>query len=386
MSLPPRHTTPPIHAQLVLPDRAGPESVSSVPLPGSAEISSAEVVRTSVPSNVDRRIGDLAARQYGVVSRRQLDGLGLSRSAVQARIRRGWLRPVHRGVYAVGHSELSDRGGWLAACLAGSNVVAGQTHEACLSHHSAAALHGLLPRDRGVPEITVTTARGARPGLRVHRTSSLGRSATTRDHIPCTTVARTIVDIAGTGNEAATQRTWSAAASRKAIRAADVEYELEVNGHRPGSALVRRLYDLDYRYLEQRTRSDLEQEALRLCRDFRLLMPFCNRLLWIGDTCFEADLLWPGPRLIVELDGDGVHSSSTARRADRSRDLSLQLAGWRTARIGWPEVTVFRADTADRLRMLIAQPPLPPTPGRTEATRIEAKSGEGDEGAGATIG
>ncbi len=171
----------------------------------------------SVPIDLDRRIGNLAARQHGVVARSQLADLGLSRGSIQTRMRRGWLRPVHRGVYAVGHHRITERGRWMAAVLAGG-ADPRQPRAVALSHWSAAALHGLMPRDRGTPEITATTARPSRSGLRVHRTSSLDGSMTTRDGIPCTTVARTLIDIAGSGNEAATTRAWSAAASRSLIR------------------------------------------------------------------------------------------------------------------------------------------------------------------------
>jgi hypothetical protein len=54
-------------------------------------------------AEVDRAIGALAGRQYGVVSRAQLDALGVSRGAIERRLARGRLLHVHRGVYAVGH-------------------------------------------------------------------------------------------------------------------------------------------------------------------------------------------------------------------------------------------------------------------------------------------
>lgn len=181
-----------------------------------------------------------------------------------------------------------------------------------------------------------------------------------RDGIPCTTVARTLVDIAETGNDAAFERAWSTAASRRELRFSQLELELRAAPRRPGTALVRAALAKDVRYLGQRSRSDLERAALRLCRDFGLPRPHANRLVRIGARAFEADLLWPGPRLIVEVDGGATHGHAVARRNDRERDLVLQLAGRRTIRIGETELTLDRAATAERLRAAIAQPALPP--------------------------
>lgn len=324
----------------------------------------------SVPEATDRQVGALASRQHGVVSREQLTSIGLSRSAIQARCRRGWLRRIHRGVYAVGHSDISQHGRWLAAVLAGGGADAPtpalstrphSAHRTVLSHWSAAALHGLLARDRGIPEITSTSSRHERPGIRVHRSRTLESSVATRDGIPCTTVGRTLIDIAGTGNEQAAQRTWSMASSRGLIRRSELERELRAGPNRPGTAFVRRAYAEDFGYLEQRTRSELEREALRFCRDFGIPRPHANRLVHVGAERVEADLLWPQARLIVEIDGDATHSHPAARRADRSRDARLQLAGWRTIRIGQAELVQRPRQTAELIRAALAQPPLIPT-------------------------
>jgi predicted transcriptional regulator of viral defense system len=58
----------------------------------------------------DRRVSVLADRQHGVVTRRQLSELGLGKSAIDARIRAGWLHRIHQGVYAVGRPTLTTKG------------------------------------------------------------------------------------------------------------------------------------------------------------------------------------------------------------------------------------------------------------------------------------
>src|SRR5215218_9575912 len=77
---------------------------------------------------------DLARRQHGVVSIRQLIGpLGHSRSAIDRAVGAGHLHRIHRGVFAVGHTRISSYGECLAAVLASGP-------KALLSHLSAAWL------------------------------------------------------------------------------------------------------------------------------------------------------------------------------------------------------------------------------------------------------
>ena len=89
----------------------------------------------------ENRIARLAERQYGVVSRRQLLGLGFSRREIEARIKAGRLNPLQSGVYAVGHRLIPREGKWMAAVLASGP-------EAVLSHWSAAALWMIRPNSR----------------------------------------------------------------------------------------------------------------------------------------------------------------------------------------------------------------------------------------------
>jgi Transcriptional regulator, AbiEi antitoxin len=82
------------------------------------------------PHSVDAAIGALAGRQHGVVSAAQLLALGLTRAAIEARVKTSRLYVVHRGVYAVGHRSLTAHSRDLAAVLACGP-------EALLSHRAA---------------------------------------------------------------------------------------------------------------------------------------------------------------------------------------------------------------------------------------------------------
>ncbi len=101
--------------------------------------------------------------QSGVVGRAQLAALGFSRrmrSSYRVSARR--LIRIHRGVYAVGHEALTDRGRVIAALLAvGDGAVA--------SHWTAAALWRLLPSMPPFVDVTLTDRRPRqREGIRIH--------------------------------------------------------------------------------------------------------------------------------------------------------------------------------------------------------------------------
>jgi hypothetical protein len=68
-------------------------------------------------ATADAVILRLAVDRYGVVATRELRALGVTGAEISTRERAGWLRRLHRGVYAVGGSKLTWRGRWLAAVL-----------------------------------------------------------------------------------------------------------------------------------------------------------------------------------------------------------------------------------------------------------------------------
>ena len=66
-------------------------------------------------TRADLAVARLAAGQWGVLSVAELRACGLSADAILTRVRRGNLHPLHRGVYAVGHRNITTEGRFLAA-------------------------------------------------------------------------------------------------------------------------------------------------------------------------------------------------------------------------------------------------------------------------------
>ncbi len=137
----------------------------------------------------DVRLAELADRQHGPVARWQLAALGLRRGAVQRRIARAQLRPHHRGVYVVGHKQLSIEGHFMAAVLACAP-------DAVLSHHAAAALWDLRPNPQSLIDVTAPV-KHTHKGIRCHVSRNLQHADTTTiDGVSVMRLERTYLDYA----------------------------------------------------------------------------------------------------------------------------------------------------------------------------------------------
>jgi predicted transcriptional regulator of viral defense system len=119
------------------------------------------------PRGADAAIVALARRRHGVVTTADLLHAGFGRNAITAKVERGWLRRVHRGVYLVGALE-SPLTKPAAALLATGS-------DAAISHRTAATLWELLPPRPADPiHITLLNAnRRSRRGLTVHHARAL---------------------------------------------------------------------------------------------------------------------------------------------------------------------------------------------------------------------
>jgi hypothetical protein len=290
-------------------------------------------------AHLDTQLGVLAGRQHGVVAAWQLWPLGWTRAAVRERLRSGHLVALHRGVYAVGHTALTQRGRWMAAVLAmGPGALA--------SHRCAGALHGLL--ERGRPEVTVPGIGGrARRPFRVHRAALAPHDAVLVDGIPCTSPARTLCDLAGILDPERLERAVNAAEIAGTLDVAAIEEALD--RLRPRGARALRWIIEDHRGAVV-LRSPLEARFRRFLRAWGFADPVWNGHVALGDGTFlEVDCLWPAQRVALELDGRRFHDTGRAFERDRRRDMRLQALGWRPLRVTSRRLAGDPAGLADDL-------------------------------------
>jgi very-short-patch-repair endonuclease len=294
--------------------------------------------------DTDRVIGGLTARQWGVVARGQLLDAGLSRKIVANRVRSGHLLPLHPGVYAVGHRRLRREGVWLAAVLAAGPG-------AVLSHRDAAGLHDLRPANHGRIDISTTGRARSSAGITVHRTRTLdARDVTTVRGLPTTTVARTLVDLAGIVPRAHLARAIKEAELRDTFDLTAVEAAMaRTRGRRgPGHRALREEIRERRALSATHTHSPLEDAFLRLLRGADLPIPATNANV----EGLQVDAAWRAHRLVVELDGWQSHHTRHAFQHDRERDAILTAAGWRTVRFTHHHVTRRPDHVVNTLRRL----------------------------------
>jgi very-short-patch-repair endonuclease len=276
----------------------------------------------------DVGIAAVAKAQHGVVTLGQLQLAGLTASAVRNRVQTGRLHPIHRGVYAVGHDLLTSHGRVMAAVLAyGPAAVA--------SHRAAAGIHRLRADNRAKVDISVP--RGSvrqRQGIDAHASLTLRpQDMTTVDRIPCTTVARTLIDLADVVPRRQLERALEQAVVLRVFDLRELEDALaRANGRRGVRVLRAALAELDDD--PGITMSDAEDAFLELCRAAGLRQPEVNQWLEIDDgPPIRTDFLWRKERLIVEVDGWQFHRSRHRFEADRLRDQRVRLADWEPVRV-----------------------------------------------------
>jgi very-short-patch-repair endonuclease len=144
---------------------------------------------------------------------------------------------------------------------------------------------------------------------------------TTEQNIPCTTPARTLLDLAPLLPSHILGRMIEAAPNR----GAPLAELLERYGRRAGAGKLRAVLAK----ARPMTRSDFEALVLERIDRAGLPKPQVNTVV---EGC-EVDMCWHDLRVIAELDTYVTHGSRLAFERDRERDRKLAIAGWTVIRL-----------------------------------------------------
>lgn len=271
----------------------------------------------------------VARRQHGVVSLSQLTDLGFTVDGVGQLARVGRLHRVHQGVYALGPASLSPPGNRIAAVLAcGPGSL--------LAFRSAGSHLELAANSSSLVDV-MTPRQARRRGIRAHALPALtAADRIVRDGIPCTSVARTLLDLAATG----TTDVRPALEQAEALGEFDLRAFAEVLERNAGHRGARRLRDALAAMTGPgpRFRSEFERRFRPICRAAGMGEPLINEVVRLPDGPLEVDYLWPDLRLVVECDGYEFHRSRRDFREDRRRDRRLAAAGIHCLRYVWEDL------------------------------------------------
>jgi very-short-patch-repair endonuclease len=260
-----------------------------------------------------------------MIARMQLIELGVGSSSVAPAVAMARLHRVHQGVFSIAppaaRPRLAPEHAALLAC----------GPAAVISHWSAAWLHGLSERQPSRVELAVVADRSRRrPGLQVHRAVNLGRADRTKvGRLPCTAVARTVIDLSPGLNDRELEPLLDRAL-RLVTRAAMLSALSRAEG-RAGTRRVRAL--LDPARPSADAWSAAERRLLDLIRSSGLPQPECN--VPLGDLGRVPDLLWRSERVIVEYDSWDFHSGPASFHDDRERHNELTAQGYQVLHVTW---------------------------------------------------
>ena len=269
---------------------------------------------------------ELARRQHGILTRRDLLALGYGSGAIERRLAGGRLHRVAPGIYAVGWPDLTPKQRWMAAVLACGEG-------ALLSHRSAAALWGIGKEPRDCVEVSVRRRRkGRRAGIKVRARPSLPEGdVVLRELIPVTCPARTLIDLATVLSSRALERAVNEADKFDLIDPEALRAALENYTGEPGVRPLRTLLD---RHTFRLSDTDLEVLFRPIAASAGLPSPQTKA----GLNGYEVDFFWPELRLVVETDGLRYHRTASAQTRDHRRDQIHTATGYTALRFTHYEV------------------------------------------------
>jgi hypothetical protein len=278
----------------------------------------------------------VAVEQRGLLTRSQCLDAGLTRKAIESRLRGRWVR-VHAGVY----QTRPGRDDWWTAALA-AQLACGP--RAAWARHTAAFRWGLVASPPRVVELMVPEGYLVRApsGCVVSRNRHLDERV---DHLwwPwLTTVDETILDLAESATIDQTLSLLGRAFQRRLTAEEALLRTLAARQRHPHRALLAELLS----DVASGAESPMEVRYLRDVERAHAL-PHGERQIVTGPGRRERhDVGYRAQRVLVELDGRLGHEERGDRVHDGVRDRRSASRGWLTVRAFWTDVAGQPCDLA----------------------------------------
>jgi very-short-patch-repair endonuclease len=270
-------------------------------------------------------LDDFLRRHDGVITLDQARRAGLSKHAVNRRVKSGsWLQ-CSQGVYFADDRPFTESARVRA-------VVWSYGDRAVASGLAAAWWHGLTRFAPDVVEVTVPRDSNGRrrSGSRVRRRDLAPKDVVERNGLRVTTLPLTVV-------EAAARRGGGAKLMDSALqRHVDLPQLWKAhlrNKGRHGSPAARRLLIA----AADGARSEAERLLVKLLRDNGISGWKANYP--VGG--YKVDVAFPNQKVAIETDGWAFHSSQEDFQHDRERQNTIALHGWTVLRFTWLDLTEY---------------------------------------------
>lgn len=261
----------------------------------------------------------------GVITLAQAEATGLSRHAVNRRVRSAqWVR-CSPGVFFVADRPFDDAARIRAA-------VWGRGSDAVASGLAAAWWHGITRYAPDTVEVTVpkTANRAKADGVRIRRRDLSEPDVVERRGLRITAVPLTAIEAAARRGGGA--RIVDTALQRHTDLAQLWRAQLRNKG-RHGSPRARRLLQAAH----DGARSAAERMLVDLLHQARIDGWKANHSI----AGYKVDIAFIGPRVAIEVDGYAFHSDVEDFNNDRVRQNAIALAGWQVLRFTWLDLTEY---------------------------------------------
>lgn len=258
-------------------------------------------------------------------TRRQAEGLGVSRGRLRSLVAAGSVRRLLRDVYVLGDVPESPD-----LRLDALRLVISPEHIAC--DRTAAWLHGVDLSALGEsparvrPEVCVLrgVAPSQRPELRTRTRDLTSRDVVRVGELLATTPLRTALDLGCVLRRRNALAAMERLAALHDLRSEQLAAELSRYRRRRGVIQLRDLVPL----IDVRSESPAETWTRLAIHDAGLPRPESQWEVVVEGKVFRLDLAYPEKLLAIEYDGEEFHSAPADRDRDRRRRDILRRAGW----------------------------------------------------------
>jgi very-short-patch-repair endonuclease len=277
----------------------------------------------------DGRVVALAANQYGVISRAQAIGCGMSKRMIAYRLASARWTALFPTVYVVFPADAWEQT-LMGACLWGGE-------DAVASHRSAAALWGLDGIPKNAFDVSLPRSRRSPvAGVRVHASTNLSEAdVTTAGSFPLTSVTRTLIDLGTVVTVDRVEEALDSALRRRMVTVARLRWRLDELGTRGkrGALMLHRLVN-ERPASTKPAESVLEVRLRRLIQSANLPTPSQQYEIVVNrKVVARCDFAYPSERLAIEADGYAFHSGKRRWQLDLARRTRLAQLGWRVMHV-----------------------------------------------------